>query len=361
MNNMDDKTDTREASPRQSFLDTQLSEAISPPAEKEKLRKSFESFCEELDRGESAPEPAKAPAEPAAVEAAPAKQPVTQIALQPAPRPADPDPLDAQARQLEVGAYVTRHPDFKQERIATQRAYEDVVREMSRHFDADPERVKADFTDPLLTSFTPDQLTDEWFQEQVDLMRNASPIIKRKIEAKWLQVQELQARQNKKAQELAANYDTEQQQRSAQNWQAAIMAEARTQLDDESEFRALKDIRDRANKGDPKANAQFTDLEQNVFRPYMVKLLTEHPSTPPGQATRKALRHVKEHLQSKGRKTMASPVSQPSHSSPNSSSQKPLPKNSRASLAEAFDRWTPPAKEDSYWDSVTSSYKRRAR
>jgi hypothetical protein len=229
-------------------------------------------------------------------------------------------------RQYEVWASVTRHPDYKRELITTQRALEDVVREMSQYFDADPARVKEDFTDPLLTSFTPAQLTDEWFEEQAELMKKASPITKRKIEAKWLAMREAQARQDKKAQELAANYDTEQQQRANQNWQAAIMAEARTQLDDESEFRALKDIRDRANKGDPKANAQFNDLEKNVFRPYMVKLLTEHPSTPPGQATRKALRHVKEHLQGKGRKPMASPpASQPSHSSPSSSSQKPLP------------------------------------
>jgi hypothetical protein len=226
---MEDQTE--QALPKQSFIERQLSEAITPASERAKLAKSFDDFCEEIDaQGEASPEPAKAPAEPVVAKAASVEQPATQITLQPTPPPPL-DPLDQQARQMEVGAYITRHPSYKQERIATQRAYEDVVREMSRHFDADPERVKADFTDPLLTSFSPDQLTDEWFQEQVDLMRNASPIIKRKIEAKWLQVQELQARQNKKAQELAANYDTEQQQRSAQNWQAAIMAEARTQLD----------------------------------------------------------------------------------------------------------------------------------
>jgi hypothetical protein len=195
---MEDQTE--QALPKQSFIERQLSEAITPASERAKLAKSFGDFCEEIDaQGEASPEPAKAPAEPVVAKAASVEQPATQITLQPTPPPPL-DPLDQQARQMEVGAYITRHPSYKQERIATQRAYEDVVREMSRHFDADPERVKADFTDPLLTSFSPDQLTDEWFQQQVDLMRNASPIIKRKIEAKWLQVQELQARHGRRPQ-----------------------------------------------------------------------------------------------------------------------------------------------------------------
>ena len=320
----------------------------------------MDAYFDEIDSAEAAPEPAVASPEPATVETEPVKQPVTQIALQPAQPPPDPDPFDQQAHQLEVMSYITRHPDYKRERIATQRGYEDCVREMAKYFDSPAERIKADFVDPLLKDFTPDQLTDEWFQQQVDLM-NAPSITKRKIEQKWAEIQSQQARQNKKAQDLAANYDSDQQQRANANWQAAIMVEARTQLDDESEFRALKDIRDRANKGDPKASTQFNDLEQNVFRPYMVKLLTDHPNTPPGTATRKALRHVKEYLQGGGRRQSSSP-SQPTRSSPSSSppSHKPLGKNSRASLDEAFARWVPPAKEDSYWDSATNSYKRRA-
>jgi hypothetical protein len=296
---MEDQTE--QALSKQSFIERQLSEAITPASERAKLAKSFDDFCEEIDaQGEASPEPVKAPPEPVLAKAAPVEQPATQITLQPTPPPPL-DPLDQQARQMELAAYITRHPTYKQERIATQRAMEDVVREMSQYFDSDPNQVKAQFTDPLLTSYTPDQLSDEWFEEQADMMKKASPITRRKIEAKWLAMREAQARQNKKAEELAANYDADQQQRANQNWQAAIMAEATNALNDESEFRALKDIRDRANKGDPKANAQFNDLEQNFFRPYMVKLLTEHPNTPPGTATRKALRHVKEHLQGKGR------------------------------------------------------------
>jgi hypothetical protein len=246
---------------------------------------------------------------------------------------------------------------------AAQRAKEDVVREMSLYFDAPPEQIKSQFTDPLLTQFTPDQLTDQWFEEQADLMTKASPITRRKIEAKWLAMREAQERQSKKEAELAGNYDAEQQQRATQAWQAAIMSEARTQLDDESEFRALKDIRDRANKGDAKANAQFNDLEQNVFRPAMIKIMTDHPSTPPGQATRKALRQVKEHLQGRGHRPMASSASQPSASKPSSSASphKPLPQNAVKSLEAAFDRWTPPPREDGYfWDALTNSYKPRA-
>src|SRR5260370_5706783 len=219
---MEDQTDTAQAPPKQSFIEQQLGAAITPAAEREKLNRSFDAFCEELDaQGEASPEPIKAPAEPAAVEAAPVKQPVTQIALQPTP-PRDPDPLDQQARQMEIGAYITRHPSYKQEKLATQAAYEECIQEMSRHYDAPAEKVREEFLDPLLKSFTPDQLTDEWFSQQVELM-NAPSITKRKIEAKWAQVQELQGRQNKKAQDLAANYDADQQQRAAQNWQAVIM------------------------------------------------------------------------------------------------------------------------------------------
>jgi hypothetical protein len=360
---MEDQMDKAQAPPKQSFIEQQLGAAITPAAEREKLSRSFDAFCEELDaQGEAAPEPVKAPPGPVAVEAVPVEQAVRQIALQPAPRPADPDPLDAQARQFEIWASVTRHPDFKRERIATQRAYEECVREMSRHYDVPEEEVKAKFTDPLLKDFTPDQLSPEWFQEQVNAMK-APEVVKRKVEQKWAEMMLQQERQNKTARELVDRYDADQQQRANQNWQAAIMAEARTQLDEEKEFAALKNIRDRANTGDATASAQFNDLEQNVFRPYMVKLMTEHPNTPPGQATRKALRHIKEYLQGKGRKQTASPASQPSHSTPSSSppSHKPLGKNSRASLDEAFARWVPPAKEDSYWDSATNSYKRRER
>ncbi len=356
---MEDLQDSAEAPPRQSFIEDQLSSAITTPRERDKLNASMDAFFKEIDESESPPEVEKTPVQPVQAQTpAPIEQPVRQIALQPTPPP--PDPLDQQARQMEIGAYITRHPSYKQEKLATQAAYEECIQEMSRHYDAPAEKVREEFLDPLLKSFTPDQLTDEWFSQQVELM-NAPSITKRKIEAKWAQVQELQGRQNKKAQELAANYDADQQQRAAQNWQAVIMAEATTLLDEESEFRALKDIRDRANKGDPKASAQFNDLEQNVFRPYMVKLMTELPNTPPGTATRKALKQVTSVLQGKGQKPMASPVSQSSSSPSSSSSQKPLPKNSRASLDAAFEKWTPPAREDSYWDSATNSYKRRAR
>jgi hypothetical protein len=136
-----------------------------------------------------------------------------------------------------------------------------------------------------LINFTPDQLTDEWFQQQVDLMK-CPEVVKRKVETKWAQVQELQARQNKKAQELAANYDVDQQQRANQNWQATIMAEAKTQLDEEKEFTALKDIRDRANKGDASAMAQFNALEQNVFPSVYGPVADRAPLTAP-TATRK--------------------------------------------------------------------------
>jgi hypothetical protein len=240
--------------------------------------------------------------------------------------------------------------------LATQAAYEECIEDMARYFDAPAEKIKEEFLDPLKKSFTPDQLPAEWFQQQVGLM-NAPEVVKRKIETKWAEVMLLQERQDKKARELAANYDAYQQQLATQNYAAALQAE--NALNDEREFSDLRRIRDRANAGDQKAKAEFDKLEREVFVPYLVKLLTDKPNTPVGAATRKGLRHVKNFLEGKnsgGRQS--APMSQAS-SSP--VSQKPLPKNSRASLAEAFDRWTPPTKEDSYWDSVSNSYKRRAR
>jgi hypothetical protein len=89
---MEDQMDKAQAPPKQSFIEQQLGAAITPAAEREKLSRSFDAFCEELDaQGEATPEPLKAPPEPVAVEAGPVEQPVRQIALQPAPRPADPD------------------------------------------------------------------------------------------------------------------------------------------------------------------------------------------------------------------------------------------------------------------------------
>jgi hypothetical protein len=258
---------------------------------------------------------------------------------------------------MEVGAYITRHPSYKKEKLATKAVYEDCIEEMSRYFDAPPEEIKSRFIDPLKKGFTPDQLPAEWFQEQVSLMSKAPEVVKRKIETKWAEVMLAQERQDKIARELAANYDADQQQIATQNYAAVLRAEAENALNDEREFSDLRRIRDRANAGDQKAKAEFDKLEREVFVPYLVKLLTDKPNTPVGAATRKGLRHVKNFLEGKnsgGRQS--APMSQAS-SSP--VSQKPLPKNSRASLDAAFDKWTPPPREDLYWDSTTNSYKRR--
>jgi hypothetical protein len=355
---MEDLRDSTEAPPRQSFIEDQLSSAITTPRERDKLNASMDAFFKEIDEGESPPEVEKTPVQPVQAQTpAPIEQPARQIALQPTLPP--PDPLDNQARQMEVGAYITRHPSYKQEKLATQAAYLDCIQEMSRFFNAPAEQIKEQFLDPLKNHFTPDQLTAEWFQEQVGLM-NCPEVVKRKIETKWAEVMLLQERQDQKARELAANYDADQQQIATQNYTATLRSECENALDDDREFSDLRKIRDRANAGDQKAKAEFDKLEREVFVPYLVKLLTDKPTTPVGAAARKALRHVTNHLQSKGKKTMASPASQSSHS-PSPSSQKPLPKNSRDSLAEAFDQWTPPAKEDSCWDAATNSYKRRAR
>jgi hypothetical protein len=107
---MEDQMDTAQAPLKQSFIEQQLSAAITPAAERAKLAKSFDDFCEEIDaQGEASPEPVKAPPEPVVAKAAPVEQPATQITLQPTPPPPL-DPLDQQARQMEVGAYITRHP-----------------------------------------------------------------------------------------------------------------------------------------------------------------------------------------------------------------------------------------------------------
>src|SRR5260370_8139481 len=99
---MENIQDSAEAPPRQSYVEQQLSAAITPATEREKLNRSFDAFCEEIDaQGEASPEPVKAPAEPAAVEAAPVKL-VTQIALQPTPPPPHPDPSDPHTPHFQI-------------------------------------------------------------------------------------------------------------------------------------------------------------------------------------------------------------------------------------------------------------------
>lgn len=363
---MADPANTAEAPAKQSYLETQLTEAVTPPSERAKLNAAFESACQEWDaQGEAPAEPVKAQPEPAAVEATPVAQPRANIALQPTPRPADPDPMDEQARRMEVGAYIARHPDYKRETATTQRAYEDVVREMSQHFNSDAAEVKKQFTDPLLSGdYTPEHLTDEWFAEQEKLMTNASEITKRKIELKFMAMKEAAERRNKKAEELAQTYDNDQQQRAARNWEALIRAEATNALDEERTFESIKNLRDRANSGDQRAKAEFDSLENNIFRPFMVDLMTKNPNMAPGAATRQALRAVRDHMQGRGRKqvTSTASASQPSRSSPSSSTtpHTPLPRDARKSLDSAFDRWTPPEREGGYyWDAKTNSYKGR--
>jgi hypothetical protein len=341
------------ASPKQHFVEPQLGAEVTPPSERAKLQRSFERFCEEIDGQVAAP-----PETVVAKETPPPAEPVTRIALQPAQPTQPDDPLDAEAKRLEVEAYIKRNQDYRKERLATRRAYEQCLQEMAQYFDQPQDWVKSQFLEPLLKDFTPAQLTAEWFKEQVGAMK-APEVIKRKIESTWDDVMRLQDQENKKAEELANRYDADQRQRSAQNWEALIMAEATTLLDDDREFLALKAIRDRARKGDQDAIAQFNDLEHRVFRPAMDKIMAEHPGTAPGAATRRALKQVLSALQSKGRNQSASPSSQQSSYSP--SSKKVLSKNPRESVQEAFDEWTPPPKEDTYWDSVTSSYKRRER
>lgn len=83
-------------------------------------------------------------------------------------------------------------------------AYNDVIQEMSKYFDASEDEIKSKFLDPL-KKFKVSELPPEWWEQQSDLMVKAPVPVKRKIEQKIANVLLLQEKHDLKARELSEN------------------------------------------------------------------------------------------------------------------------------------------------------------
>jgi hypothetical protein len=154
-------------------------------------------------------------------------------------------------------------------------AYVDVIREMSQYFDADPQQVKADFTDPLLESgqFNPGNIPASWWDEQSALMHKAPPAIKEKIRQKVANVLLLQERHDEAAKTLStdsnsyAKWQREQQQKQLQEgqrvWQEATRDESEKALAEEA-FRDLAEARTRLLAGNDSDKKAFEGAVNDV-------------------------------------------------------------------------------------------------
>jgi hypothetical protein len=181
---MEDQTDTAQAPSRQSYVEQQLSSAITTPKERDKLNASMNAFFKEIDEGESAPEPAKTSAS--------AK--VTNIELVPGPAALPPEIVAEleEGRTARRAVGLVRSPEFIREYVKPKDdAYLSTIEEMALYFDAEPEAIKEQFLDPLKANFSPKTLPYEWLDEQIGLMK-APNSIKAKIKQKFEAARELE-------------------------------------------------------------------------------------------------------------------------------------------------------------------------
>jgi hypothetical protein len=208
---MEDQTDTAQAPPKQSFIEQQLGAAITPAAEREKLNRSFDAFCEELDAQAEAsptsPEPAKTSAS--------AK--VTNIELVPGTAALPPEILAEleEGRTARRAVGLVRSPEFIQAYVKPKDdAYLNAIEEMAQYFDAKPEIIKEQFLDPLKANFSPKTLPDEWLDEQIGLMK-APNSIKAKIKQKFEAARELEKQYEQAAATEMSRAQAEYEQKQA--------------------------------------------------------------------------------------------------------------------------------------------------
>jgi hypothetical protein len=178
-------------------------------------------------------------------------------------------------------------------------AYVDVIKEMSKYFDAPEEKVKEEFLDPLLSKFRPSQLPPEWWESQTLLMTKASAPIKRKIEQKIANVLLLQEKHDLKARELSENklsyadWQKKSQEEGAKIYEANI----RDQVQQEAKAdpvvaafmpQSLEGVTDPEKLSEiKKRNEKFPELEQRF------QAVVRDFNSGPRAAAKRALEFIK--------------------------------------------------------------------
>jgi hypothetical protein len=157
-------------------------------------------------------------------------------------------------------------------------AYHDLLRDMAQYFDASPERVKAEFLDPLMKNWPdPASLTSDWWTSQLDRATKASPLDRQRIINKLGNLSLLQEQRKQLMAEIARdpqNFQRYQEVRRNQEVQA-YENEIRSAAEDlfAGQMKHLAEWRDKPLDGvtDPhrleelkKHNARFQNL-QNTF------------------------------------------------------------------------------------------------
>lgn len=265
-------------------------------------------------------------------------------------------------------------------------AYTNVIKEMALYFDAEPDKIKEDFLDPLLTKYKPSQLPPEWWDQQIEAMTKCPRSTKLKIEGKIAGVLNLQEKHDLAAKNLAENtqsyadWNKKTMEAGAKEYQGMVADEVSKMAREDPEIAAFMPIpTDGINDPDKlnairKSNARYPELE-NKFR----SILTDF-STGPRSSARRAMEFIKvtegynalkESAKTKDEETAAVretleqelkeskeeianlraevtkkrklgdiPLKPDSGSTAKSEPQKaPLPKDARKSLTKAFDEW----------------------
>jgi hypothetical protein len=320
---MDDLQDSAEAPPKQSFIERQLGEAITPPEMRAKLKADMDAYFKEIDEGGSTPEPAKTPASAKA----------TNIELVPGPATLPPDILAEleEGRTARRAVGLVRSPEFIQAYVKPKdEAYHAVIDEMAQHFTkSDPAEVQEKFLQPLKRHFTAKALDDQWLDEQLSLT-DLSDIGKAKIRQKFENAKALERQYEEAATVEMTRAQSEYEQKQAvRNY----MAELNSALQN-GRYKYFADLRQRVQRKEPGAQEEVTAVDAELQRRVSIDVSR---GIAMGAAIHMALDALNK---SEGG---SSNRGQPSSAASTSSSQKAktLPVNARESLDDAFERYLP--------------------
>lgn len=266
-------------------------------------------------------------------------------------------------------------------------AYIDVIHDMAKWFDAPEEKIKSDFIDPLLNKFRPSSLPPEWWDTQLDLATKAPQSIKAKLQQKVANLLLLQEKHDLRARELSdnklsyADWQKKSQEEGVRAYEASIRDEVQKASKEDPEVdafmpKSLDGITDAEKISEiKKRNERFPELEsrfQSVIRDFNSgpratarralefikategfseakdKLATKEEElatlTDKHESELKALKEDNDRLREevKTKRRISDAPLKPSvggNGAKATPEKKPLIKDSRKSLNQAFDEW----------------------
>ena len=331
---MEDQTDTAQAPPRQSYVEEQLSSAITTPKERDKLNASMNAFFKEIDEGKSAPELAKTSAS--------AK--VTNIELVPGPAALPPEILAEleEGRTARRAVGLAKSPEFVRDYVKPKDdAYHGFIDEIAQHFKSNPATVEEQFSEPLKTHFTAKALDDQWLEEQLSLT-DLSDIGKAKIRQK---LEEAKAREQQLEEAAKVEMSRAQSEYEQKLAVRSYMAELNSALRNDR-YRYFADLRQRVQRGEAGAQAEVDAVDAELQRQVSFAVSRGIAMGAAVHAALDALNKSEGGSSNRGQtssapSTSASQKGSSSQKGPSSQKGKTLPLNGRESLDDAFERYLP--------------------